>query len=304
MAQVVLLGNPAFFRVRSGANPHTRTRWGRRKQVHSERAALQWAHLKETLQQQGVRVRVIPPVREWPGLVFPANAGFRYGDAFYLSRLHPGRAGEIEHDRRAISDLGLRLMEFPAQVPFEGEADFTPVGEPSGQRVTYLFTFGRIERPRLSGRIGWPPYRRVYGFRSDSRALPALRQIVQPNEVIPLELMDEAHYCPFGPKREFLMVYLNGLAEPARAALRARFGNRLLLLGEEDGRAFAANSFQIRVSSQGEWKHLLLMPDGLTQDLYTQIRARGVIPCPVDVSEFLEKGGGAVKCMLLDLGDL
>lgn len=310
MQQTVLLGDPTFFRVKAGSNPHTRTRWGRRKRVNPALAGFQWDHLKETLQQHALRVQVIPPVREWPGLVFPANAGFRYGELFYLSRLHAGRVGETEHHRRVISDLGLRVVEFPVPLPFEGEADFIPVGEPSDQRVTYLFTFGRIERPRWTPRMGWPPYRRIYGFRSDRNALLPLREIVHPNEVIPLELADEAHYhgdtllCPFGPNREFLMVYLKGFTEPARATLRARFGSRLLSLSEENGRAFAANSFQIQVPYQGEVSDLLLMPDGLTQDLYDQVRARGVIPCPVDVSEFLQKGGGAVKCMLLDLGDL
>jgi N,N dimethylarginine dimethylhydrolase, eukaryotic len=33
-----------------------------------------------------------------------------------------------------------------------------------------------------------------------------------------------------------------------------------------------------------------------------QIRDRGVEPISVDVSEFLAKGGGSIKCMILDLG--
>jgi hypothetical protein len=32
------------------------------------------------------------------------------------------------------------------------------------------------------------------------------------------------------------------------------------------------------------------------------VRERGVEPVLVDVSEFLAKGGGSVKCMILDLG--
>jgi N-dimethylarginine dimethylaminohydrolase len=32
------------------------------------------------------------------------------------------------------------------------------------------------------------------------------------------------------------------------------------------------------------------------------VRERGVEPVVVDVSEFLKKGGGSVKCMIGDLG--
>ena len=37
-------------------------------------------------------------------------------------------------------------------------------------------------------------------------------------------------------------------------------------------------------------------------ELVTKIRERGVTPITVDVSEFLKKGGGSVKCMIGDLG--
>jgi len=36
--------------------------------------------------------------------------------------------------------------------------------------------------------------------------------------------------------------------------------------------------------------------------LLAQLRERGVTPVTIDVSEFLKKGGGSVKCMIGDLG--
>ena len=312
MGPAVLLGDPSRFRIRSGSNPHTRDRWGRRKRVDRARAVAQWEGLRRALEEHGVRVHVVPADEELPGLVFPANAGFRFGDAVFLSNLNPARAGEREHYRRVISSLGLRVSDLPTDLPFEGEADFIPVGHPSGdpQRVVYLFTYGRLERPRWVPRLGVPPYRRVYGFRSDYQALGALESIVRPLEVLPLELCDERFYhgdtvlCSFGPNREFLLCHLPGLTGPAQAALRQRFGDRVIPLSAENGAAFAANSFQIAVDHAGERRHVLLLPDGAGQGLYEQVRGLGVIPFPLDVSEFLEKGGGAVKCMLLDLGQL
>ncbi len=310
MSQAVLLGDPSCFRVKSGSNPHTRTRWGRRKRVDRGRAQAQWQGLKSALEGHGVTVHVLPAVPEHPGTVFPANAGVRIGATFYLSNLNPARAGEKETYRELLRRLGLEVRELPSARRFEGEADFIAVGDPSGdpKRKVYLFTFGRIEQPRWIPHMGLPPYRRIYGFRSERRAWEALRPVVHPLEVLPLELVDEAHYhgdtvlCPFGPRLEFLLVYLEGLSDAAQEALRSRFQERLLVLGPEDGRRFAANSFQLFTDSYGERVPVLLMPDGLSGELYAQVRARGVIPCPVDVSEFLEKGGGAVKCMLLSLG--
>ena len=312
MTPAVLLGDPSRFRIRSGSNPHTRDAWGRRRRVDLGLAVRQWDGLRRALEGQGVRVHVVPAAEDLPGMVFPANAGFRSGDAVYLSNLNPARAAEREHYRRAIAPLGLRVADLPTELPFEGEADFIPVGHPSGdpRRRVYLFTHGRLEQPRWVSCLGVPPYRRIYGFRSDYQTLGALQSIVRPLEVLPLELCDERYYhgdtvlCSFGPSREFLFCYLPGLTDPAQAVLRQRFGDRLIPLSRENGEAFAANSFQVTVDYYGQRKHLLLMPDGAGQGLYEEVRRLGVIPYPVDVSEFLQKGGGAVKCMLLDLGQL
>ena len=71
----VLMGDPTHFSVKGGANPHTRTRWGTRRRVDRARAIAQWRELRALLEDLGLRVLVVPPVPEWPGTVYPANAG-------------------------------------------------------------------------------------------------------------------------------------------------------------------------------------------------------------------------------------
>ena len=44
------------------------------------------------------------------------------------------------------------------------------------------------------------------------------------------------------------------------------------------------------------------MPEGMSAALLERVRERGVVPVLVNVSEFLAKGGGSVKCMILDRG--
>jgi hypothetical protein len=46
------------------------------------------------------------------------------------------------------------------------------------------------------------------------------------------------------------------------------------------------------------------MPAGVSERLQAQVRERGARPETVEVSEFLKKGGGSVKCMIGDLGPI
>ena len=85
-------------------------------------------------------------------------------------------------------------------------------------------------------------------------------------------------------------------------ALQGEVG--LLLLGvREDAvhaRGDGAEIALLEPTQAGE--SLLAMPAGISERLRAQIRERGTRPITVDVSEFLKKGGGSVKCMIGDLG--
>jgi len=301
------MGDPAHFSVKGGANPHTRTRWGTRRTVDRAKAQQQWARLRDVLTDLGVRVLVVPPDPAQPGLVYPANAGFLTDvDAekpvaektFHLANLLPTRAGEKPHYRRLLDAAGFRCAELDPQFRMEGEADFFPVGD------AYLLTHGRIERQRFVPALGWPPWRRVYGFRTDARVEPLLASIVAPRPVLRIELVQEAHYhgdtalCAFGPGRRSLLAWRPALAPGTWERLEAAFPGALVALSDDDAACYAANSFTL---TQGGASHLL-MPGGVSERLQAQVRERGVDPVVVDVSEFLKKGGGSVKCMIGDLG--
>ncbi len=292
------MGDPAHFAVVGGANPHTRDKYGRKKSVDRALAIRQWGALRDTLAELGIDVDVIPPDPEHPGLVYPANAGFRHGDVFVLSNLVPTRAGEKPAYRAAVSRRGLRCVEIRAR--FEGEADLFPAGD------TYLFTHGRIRRQRFVPRFGWPPWRRVYGFRSQPEALAEI-EALQPlgKRVIRIELVDERFYhgdtclCSFGPGREFLLAYPPALHPLSVEDLRAHFGERLIAIGDADAAIYAANSFALERGGES----LLVMPRGVSGELTAAVRASGTRVVDVDVSEFHKKGGGSVKCMIGDLGE-
>jgi N-dimethylarginine dimethylaminohydrolase len=305
--RVVLMGDPAFFSVKGGANPHTRTRWGTKRSVDRALAIEQWRRLRDLLIDLGVHVLVVPPDARQPGLVYPANAGIMLDvDAelpaaervFVLANLLPTRAGEREHYRRVLEAAGYRTQPFDERYRMEGEADFFPAG------AHHLFTHGRLERQRFVPALAFPPWRRIYGFRSDARALPLLAELVAPRPVLDLELVLEAHYhgdtvlCAFGPGRHHLLAWRAGLTPESWRHLHATFAEAVIELSDEDAARYAANSFTL--SRAGE--SFLVMPGGVSERLLAQVRERGPTPLTIDVSEFLKKGGGSVKCMIGDLG--
>src|SRR5579863_916188 len=114
MSRTILMGDPRYFSVKGGANPHTRNVLGIRKTVDAERARHQWHVMAKTLAEHGVEVLVVEPHERLPGLVYPANAGFLYplerstatGKVFHLANLLPTRAGEREVYRVFIRSLG------------------------------------------------------------------------------------------------------------------------------------------------------------------------------------------------------
>jgi N-dimethylarginine dimethylaminohydrolase len=306
----VLMGDPAHFSVKGGANPHTRTRWGARRRVDRALAIAQWRRLRDLLRDMGLRVLVVPADPAQPGLVYPANAGFMKDvDAeeplarrrFTLANLLPSRAGEKPHYRRVLEAAGIPCFDLDPAWRFEGEADFFPAGD------LMLLTHGRLERQRFVPTWGLPPWRRIYGFRTDARVEPLLREIVGPGrEILRIELRLEAHYhgdtalCAFGLGRRFLLAYPAALEPGALGRLRERFREDLIEIEGEDAARYAANSFTY--TPRGGSESFLVMPSGLSDRLLGEVRARGVTPLSVDVSEFLAKGGGSVKCMIGDLG--
>jgi N-dimethylarginine dimethylaminohydrolase len=305
----VLMGDPTHFSVQGGANPHTRTRWGTRRSVDRDLAIQQWHMLKDTLTDLGIEVLVVPPDAAQPGLVYPANAGVmwdvdralpRAERRMLLSNLLPTRAGEQAHYARVLAGAGIATETLDASMRFEGEADFFPVGD------AYLLTHGRLEKQRFVPAFSIPPWKRVYGFRTDVRVLDILAPRVDPKPVLRIELSLEAHYhgdtalCAFGPRREHLLVYRAAIAPGDWPRLESNFGETLIELDEADAKRYAANSFTY--TRPGGSDSFLVLPGGVSERLQAQIRERGVNPVVVDVSEFLKKGGGSVKCMIGDLG--
>jgi N-dimethylarginine dimethylaminohydrolase len=311
--RTVLMGNPEHFSVKGGANPHTRTWLGTKRTVDRAKAIEQWKRLRDALRDHGVRTIVVPPDPGQPGLVYPANAGFLpfvddekplFAKTFHLSNLIATRAGERFHYDRVLRANGVRVAAIPEHLRFEGEADFFPVGD------RYVLTHGRLEQQRFVPRVGIPPWKRIYGFRTDAQVESFLAPLVAPRPIVRVELVLETHYhgdtalCAFGPRRQHVLAWRPALAPESFDRLAEAVGrDRVIELSDEDAARYAANSFGFTPSSDTAVREsFLFMPAGTSDRLVAQIIERGVTPVRVDVSEFLAKGGGSVKCMIGDLG--
>lgn len=297
MKPAVLMGDPSHFQILVGPNPFTRNWLGIRKKVNRKEAITQWHALAKLLTQLGVEVYVLPPASHVPGLVYPANAGFlALSGTFVLSNLIESRAPETPYYEKFLSQLGLQTASVTKR--FEGEADFFSFQD------KMIFTYGRLEKQRFVWQWGLPPWRRVYGFRSDVQVQGELEKWVPEKEIIPLELVNEAFYhgdtalCSVGAERKNLMVYLKGLSPSSQKILQDRFS--LIPLSDEDATLYAANSFYVEV----EGEKVLVLPQGVSRHLVQRIEKEGIQTTQIDVSEFWKKGGGSVKCMIGNLGML
>lgn len=310
----ILMGDPSCFSIKRGANPHTRNRWGWRKKVDLSKAIDQWHRMKETLERHDIKIHVVPPHEELPGLVFPANAGVRIGDQYIMASLNPARDQESAIYEERIRPLGLKICHVQHQ--FEGEADLIPWGD------RFILTHGKIERQRFVVAPGFPPWKRIYGFRTDVRVLEELAQWIPREKIIPVELKLEEFYhgdtifCTFGAKREYLLAYRKGIKSAVMLLKNGiprvnswdtgfRRGDdeifkdpRIILISETEAHAFFANSFQTIYEEES----VLFMPVGSAKESRKEILNKGVRIVELDVSEFFEKGGGSVKCMIGDLG--
>lgn len=294
MKPAVLMTDPRHFAIKGGANPHTRLPDNTLKTVDIHNAWPQWFAYVDELLAAGVDVYVTDASPEATGMVFAANAGFLPDrlDAqplsekpFYVSHFTAKhRVVEQPLFESFMRQFGVPVLDYDAQMRFEGEADAFTIGR--GDELRWLFT---------------------YGFRSDAdvatwlKTHPAIEQASHP--VLTLRLNHPAYYhgdcllCDLGGP---LLVWLAGIVEEDAQKLQQALGDRLIELDDEDAAAFVGNSFYVE-TAKGRF---LFSPAEIPDRIQSLIEDQGVNVVPVDISEFFGKGGGGPKCMVFNLGEV
>jgi hypothetical protein len=172
-------------------------------------------------------------------------------------------------------------------------------GRPLPRRRRLLFTHGRIRKQRFVPRLGWPPWKRVYGFPATSAALGQIEALAPLGKrVARVELVDERYYhgdtclCSFGPAAVPARVPATGAPprEPRRAARSWRAAG---LSSAPTTLRSTPRTPRTRALRRVAARHA-------ARDL-GRARSRGARhrhPHPRRRRpEFLKKGGGSVKCI-------
>ena len=260
-----LMCRPAYYRIAYVINP-----WmSLERQANNKRAIQQWERLYAVLAKElKVKIRLLPPHRSVPDLVFTANAGLVRNKLFIRSNFRfPQRKKEQPYITRYFRQSKYRVTVLNPLYGFEGEGDALWV------RDTLVFGFH---------------------FRSDAPAHQELAALLK-TEVLPVELIDRRFYhldtcfCPLNG--DCALWFPAAFDSYSRQVLKQLIPD-LIAVSEKDAVRFACNA--IAVGSQ------LVVQAGLSFALKKQLARRGFALHPVDLSEFL-KAGGSAKCLVLNL---
>ncbi|QSB14885.1 amidinotransferase [Natronosporangium hydrolyticum] len=263
-SRAYLLCPPTYFEVNYRINP-----WmDPTTPVDTELAGKQWQRLRETLAELGHTIHELPPAPDLPDMVYAANGGFVLDGIAYGARFrHPQRAAEADHHLRWYEQQGWRTHQ-PAEVN-EGEGDFAWTGEVI-----------------LAG----------YGFRTDPAAHREVQEVFG-RPVLSLQLVDPRFYhldTALAVLREgdaAQLAYYPGAFSPGSQRVLHRLFPNAVVADEVDAAAFGLN-----LVSDGERVVLNAEASGMA----AKLAAAGYQPMPVELSE-LKKGGGSVKCCILEL---
>ncbi|MFB7874697.1 MULTISPECIES: dimethylargininase [unclassified Nocardia] len=234
--------------------------------VDRPRALAQWEILRAVLEEHGHSVETVPGEPGLPDMVFAANSGIVIGGHALSARFaHPERAAEGPAFHRWFAARELRELAAAIETN-EGEGDFTFAGT-------------RI----LAGS----------GFRCSVAAHTEVERFFGV-PVVSLELVDPRFYhldTALMVLDDTTIAYYPAAFSPASRQVLATLYPDAIRAAEADALSFGLNGV-----SDGH--HVFLDP-GAT-GLAAALRDRGYAPVPVDMSE-LRKGGGGVKCCVLEL---
>ncbi|GHE30905.1 MULTISPECIES: dimethylargininase [Streptomyces] len=259
-----LVCEPTYFAVRYAINP-----WMHPDvPVDTGLALLQWRDLVRTYREYGHTVENVPPVPGLPDMVFAANSalvlgGRVFGSLFHAPERRPESAAYTAWFKAAGHDV------YRPESVCEGEGDLIPAG-----------------RYVLAGT----------GFRTTPEAHREAQEFFGV-PVVGLRLVDPYFYhldtALFvldpgepGPGQEANIAYYPQAFSPGSREVLARLFPDAVLATREDARVLGLNAVS-------DGRHVFMPPQATA--LAGRLAARGYVPVPVDLSEFLKAGGG-IKC--------
>jgi arginine dihydrolase len=259
----ILMCPPDFYGIEYEINP-----WmSRQRQSDRQVAIQQWSALKQTLEEAGATIELLPPAPSLPDLVFTANAALIYKRIAIMAHFrYPQRQAEVPHDEKWLAAAGFEIRQVPGDLHFEGAGDALFCGDT-------LFAGYRI--------------------RSHARGHQEIGELLG-RRVIPVELVDPYYYhldtcfCPLSATQA---IYFPAAFDAyGRAALSAHVPH-LIEVTVAEARRFACNAVVVG--------HTVITNTGCPE-LHAVLRDQGFTPHETPLDEFV-KAGGSAKCLTLRL---
>lgn len=238
------------------------------------KAGHQWQNLRHSLEQCGLEVVLIDPVKDLDDMVFAANQVFvgehpQLGKFIVPSRMrHPSRQKEVPHYVAWFTQHGYKVVDLDLTGEYlEGHGDL--LWHPDRSRI-------------------WAGY----GFRSTRGGIEKFAGAMSELgfTVTPLELVDPHSYhldtclCPLNP--EAVLIYPGAFSATSLETIRKGF-QRIYELSQDESRQLMGNG----IVANGRF-----IAPRMSESLASILSLEGLAPLVVDTSEF-EKSGGSVFCM-------
>lgn len=268
MFKTVLMCPPTFFDVREPKNPYMG------QPIDPVKAQQQWETLRRSLQDSGLKVEIIDPVRDLDDMVFAANQVFvgqhdQIGNFIVPSRMrYPSRHREVKFFVDWFRQRGYKIIGLDLDGEYlEGHGDL----------------LWQLDRSRI-----WAGY----GFRSTKGGVDKFAASMQELgfPVTPLQLVDDHCYhldtclCPLND--DAALIFPGAFSPESLRVVRDGW-KRIHELTRGEALEFLGNG----IVSNGRF-----ITPRLSQNLQQILARESLTPVVVDTSEF-EKAGGSAFCM-------
>lgn len=248
------------------------------KPVDQAGARIQWDGLRQALIQEGTRCYFTDQAKGFPDMVFTANAGLIYKNAFVLSRFRfKERQGEEACFRTAFRGLGYTVHELKEE-SFEGAGDALFIFD---EKETLVIGYGDINE-------------KTYFRTSEKGALLAAECINKPPILIKLIHPDFYHldtcFCPIG---KYIICYPGAFDAHSLRVIENH--GEVIPVSYRDAMRFVCNGIPLK--KPNHWKLITTKP---SRAFHTKLDRRDIELETVNLSEF-HKAGGSARCLIIFL---
>lgn len=289
--QSVLMSGADFFSVEYALNPYMQGH----RQANVERAMAEHKDIQNALEKSGIKVHKVKPPKDCQDGVYTANWGLCRDDKVVLSQLPNKREAEEPYAKKVLKDLGLKIIELPANLRFSGQGDALPCG--NDLFTGSVYRTDKVVHSILAEKLGYHvislqtiPKRSAHGYG---------RRLINPTTGWPdsfyydIDLALSVLRAPEGNKKGLIAWCPTAFTRASRNRLRNYDGVEKIEVSRQE----ATKGFACNLVSTGE----TVIMSAHAPIYKAKLERHGFRVITISAPE-LAKGGGFIRCTTLSLG--